>query len=85
METWRQHDFREGASYKVKKSFSTVTSRFREGELLIFIGSCYSPYDASSGFMFTGEGTEQIKTWFLHDSAEDRSADLFEKEKRVSQ
>jgi hypothetical protein len=78
MNTWRQHSFKQGHSYKVKVSFSTATSKFDEGEMVVYIDSSYSPYDGSTGFMFQTDGLGQMKTWFLRDDEIDNSLELFE-------
>lgn len=78
MSTWRQHNFREGRRYRVKREINTATSRFSPGEVLVFSGTSHSPYDSSSAFIFHCESSQEVKTWFLHDDQEDRSAELFE-------
>ena len=78
MSTWRQHDFREGARYRVRADIKTATSHFALGEIAVFTGASHSCYDSSSAFMFRSESAGEIKTWFLRDDEEDRSKQLFE-------
>lgn len=44
--------FRKNASYRVKKSFSSLDD-FAAGEVLRYAGSVYSRYDGMYGFNFT--------------------------------
>jgi hypothetical protein len=78
MSTWRQHNFQEGAKYRVKKAIVTPTSDFSLGEIVVFCGSSYSHYDSSSAFMFQAEPSGENKTWFLHDDDDDHSNEIFE-------
>ena len=65
MHSPRPHPFRLGASYHVICSFTSL-DQFTKGEALMFVGSCYSAYDSSSGFDFEDE-TGNRKRWNLHD------------------
>ncbi|AOS45956.1 hypothetical protein Verru16b_03047 [Lacunisphaera limnophila] len=63
--TPRTHPFKKGATYRVKKAFSSLDD-FSEGEVMKFEESSYSRYDEMSGFTFIDKEGKR-RRWDIHD------------------
>ena len=61
-----KHPFKKGAKYRVRQSFSSL-DEFTQGEVLVYEGSSYSPYDSASGFDFR-DSAGAFRRWDMYDN-----------------
>lgn len=65
-ESPRKYPFEKGAKYCVRQSFGSL-DKFSKGEVLVYEGSAYSPYDGMSGFDFR-DSDGDLRRWDMHDT-----------------
>lgn len=67
---WRDCPFVAGRHYRVRKDFTALRDRFKEGEQLIFDSHAWSRYDGYTGYFFQQTGSERLRIWDIEDEAD---------------